>query len=72
MILGVINKYDSYFGSGNGYVLLDNLKCSLSANMLTSCSHGPLACDPITDIAGVICSGNDMNVSIALYSLKFF
>ena len=63
MLLGVINKYDSYFGSGNGYVLLDNLKCSLTAKKLTSCSHGPLACDPITDIAGVICSGN--NVSIA-------
>ena len=52
---------------------MDNLKCSFSTNKLTSCSHGPLTCDPITDIAGVICSGNDMNVSIEyLYSLTIF
>ena len=70
MILGVIRKYDSYFGSGNGYVFLDNLKCSLSTNKLTNCSHGPLTCDPIADIAGVICAGNNMNVSIEyVYSI---
>ena len=56
--LGIMTKYDSYFQFGDGTVFLDNLHCSSTISSLTNCSHGPVTCDPVMDIAGVICSGS--------------
>ena len=53
-----MTKYNSYFRFGDGTVFLDNLHCSSTTSSLISCSHGPVTCDPVTDIAGVICSGS--------------
>ena len=55
----VTNKINSFFGSGNGIVFLDYLYCYSFSSKLINCNHGSISCNPIKDIAGVICSGND-------------
>ena len=62
LIVGAIPYSDSYFGHGEGYILLDNVRCSGSEQYLVNCTHSGIGvystyrCNHAND-AGVQCLG---------------
>ena len=59
---GAVAVRRSYFGAGNGKVILDNVKCVGTESSVLQCQHSPIGthnCYP-DEIAGVICGGKQM------------
>ena len=72
---GAVAVPRSYFGAGNGQIILDNVKCVGTETSLLQCPHSPIGthnCNP-NEIAGVICGGEDKwrpMLTSSLYSLS--
>lgn len=54
---GAVAVAGSYFGPGTGSIVLDNIECEGTEEMLHQCPHGGLAVHDCTNIehASVIC-----------------
>ena len=61
-----------FFGSGTGFIVLDNLDCDGTELTLTSCSRaetGASSCNPYDD-AAVICPGEQLPLTLGMsYSI---
>ena len=59
---GAVEVPHSYFGAGNGKIILDNVKCVGTEASVLECQHSPIGthnCSP-NEVAGVICGGKQM------------
>ena len=57
--LGVTTRFNSYFGTESGPVLLSNVLCYGAESSLLDCTYSiPFSSCDSYDIAGVTCEGN--------------